>query len=155
MLQHFSTKASFTHDRLGRRFRFVYIYACIAVFLCVAIVSRWIKIYIIQSICPKFRPVGMHEVVGARQLHIAAANVSTACTSHSQDIERGWQSLQSCISRPLSRSPTGLGLYRSTFFDTSARIYVRHFRPSAAAAFPQHRRKWLAVITYFGVEMQF
>jgi len=27
-------KASFTYDRLGRRFSFVYIYACIAVLLC-------------------------------------------------------------------------------------------------------------------------
>jgi len=27
-------KVSFTYDRLGRCFRFVYIYACIAVFLC-------------------------------------------------------------------------------------------------------------------------
>ena len=32
-------KVSFTYDRLGRCFRFVYIYACIAVF-CVAAVSR-------------------------------------------------------------------------------------------------------------------
>jgi len=27
-------KVSFTYDRFGRCFRFVYIYACIAVFLC-------------------------------------------------------------------------------------------------------------------------
>jgi len=33
-------KVSFTYDRLGRCFRFVYIYACIAVFFCVATVSR-------------------------------------------------------------------------------------------------------------------
>jgi len=29
---------SFTYDTLGRRFRFVYIYACIAVFLCCYII---------------------------------------------------------------------------------------------------------------------
>jgi len=33
-------KVSLTYDRLGRCFRFVYIYACIAVFFCVATVSR-------------------------------------------------------------------------------------------------------------------
>ena len=36
-------KVSFTYDRLGRCFRFVYIYACIVVVF-VAIVSWWIKI---------------------------------------------------------------------------------------------------------------
>jgi len=36
----FQYKVLFTYDRLGRRFRFVYIYACDAVFFCVATVSR-------------------------------------------------------------------------------------------------------------------
>jgi len=33
-------KVSLTYDRLGRCFRFVYIYACIVVFLCVATASQ-------------------------------------------------------------------------------------------------------------------
>jgi len=43
---------SFTYDRLGRCFRFVYICVCIAAFFCVATISWRIKIYIfVRAAC--------------------------------------------------------------------------------------------------------